>query len=209
MFQDRFDAAQKLLPLLEKYRSNPNALILAIPRGGLELAYVLAKGLDLPLDVIFTKKIGYPSNPEYAIGAVSELHVFLNEAFKNIPELQGYIARKVDEIRKVIKERMIKYRKGMPPFNIQDKIVIVVDDGVATGSTMLSTLALIKEYKPKKIVVALPVASAEAVKKIKENADEVVCVSVPEHFLSVNQFYKKFEQVDDQEAMRLLQEANL
>ena len=133
MFQDRFDAAQKLLPLLEKYRSNPNALILAIPRGGLELAYVLAKGLDLPLDVIFTKKIGYPSNPEYAIGAVSELHVFLNEAFKNIPELQGYIARKVDEIRKVIKERMIKYRKGMPPFNIQDKIVIVVDDGVATG----------------------------------------------------------------------------
>jgi putative phosphoribosyl transferase len=208
MFQNRFDAAEKLVPLLEQYKDNPEALVLAIPRGGLELGYVLARKLHLPLDVIFTKKIGFPSNPEYAIGAVSELHVFVNSNFKDIPELQEYIAHEVDSIRKVIKERNATYRKNMAPFDVKDKIVIVVDDGVATGSTMLSTLALIKEYNPKKIVVALPVASAEALKKIKEVADEVVCFTVPEFFVSVGQFYKHFDQVDDQEAIKLLQEAD-
>ncbi len=208
MFQTRYDAADQLLPLLEKYKNNPDAIIVAIPRGGLELGYVLAKKLCLPLDVIFTKKIGFPSNPEYAIGAASEKHIFLDSNFKNRPELQEYIAHEVATIRKIIKERNETYRKNMPPFSLQDKIVIIVDDGVATGNTLLITLALVKEYNPKKIVVALPVASKEALQKIKECADEVVCVEVPDVFYSVSQFYRNFEQVDDAQAIKLLRDAN-
>lgn len=119
-----------------------------------------------------------------------------------------YIAKEVATIRKVIKERNELYRKNMRPFDIENKIVIVVDDGVATGSTLLATLALIKEYKPKKIVAALPVATHEALEKIKKQADEVVCFAVPELFYSVGQFYRNFEQVEDEKAIKLLREAN-
>lgn len=208
MFKDRFDAAQKLVPLLSKYKDDSEAIVLAIPRGGLELGYVLAKKLELPLDVIFTKKIGLPANPEYAIGAVSEKQVYIDENFKNNPELQKYIDQEVQNIRKVIKARNELYRKNMPPFDITNKTVIIVDDGVATGKTLLVTLHLVKEYNPKKIVVALPVAPQEALQNIKEYADEVVCALVPEVFYSVGQFYIDFHQVEDDEAQKLLQEAN-
>ena len=208
MFKNRFDAAYTLVPLLKKYQSDPNAVVLAIPRGGLELGYILAQELKLPLDVIFTKKIGSPLNPEYAIGAVSELSIFLNDEFKNLPDFQQYAAQEAAKIREVIKERNLKYRHNMPPFNVHDKTVIVVDDGVATGNTLLATLALLKGYQPKKIVVALPIASYSALKKIEKNADEVVVFAVPEVFYSVSQFYEEFEQVDDQEAIHLLHKAN-
>lgn len=208
MFQNRFDAAEKLLPYVKNYTSNPDVIVLAIPRGGLELGYVLAKGLHVPLDVIFTKKIGFPGNPEYAIGAASASHIFIDDAFKHIPELQDYIAHEVQSIRQIIKERENTYRQGMSPLNLTKKTVILVDDGVATGNTLLATIALVREYNPKKIVVALPVSSVQAYNKIKEKADEVACVLVPEVFYSVGQFYKEFNQVDDAEAIRLLHEAN-
>src|SRR5579872_1241460 len=118
MFKDRFDAAQQLLPLLAEYTSQPDTVIIAIPRGGLELGYVLAKGLHVPLDVIFSKKIGLPINPEFAIGAVSDKQVFVNDRFKDMPELHDYIAQQVKEIRAIIKERNTTYRKNMPPLNL-------------------------------------------------------------------------------------------
>lgn len=208
MFIDRFDAARKLVPLLQNYRAQPNTIVLAIPRGGLELGNVLAKELQLPLDVIFTKKISLPDNPEYAIGAVSDAHVFVNEAFAEMPALQDYISQQVGEIRNVIQERTQNYRRNMPPLSLKDKTVIVVDDGVATGSTLLATIALIKEYQPKKIVVALPVAPVGTLEKIKQAADQVICYATPEPFYSVGQFYQNFTQVDDEQAIKLLQEAN-
>ncbi|CAN5171291.1 phosphoribosyltransferase [soil metagenome] len=208
MFEDRFDAAEKLAHLLEKYAKNSQAIILAIPRGGIELGYVLAKRLYLPLDVIFTKKIGLPMNPEYAIGAVSSKHVFINNYFIDMPELQSYIETQIGAIRATIKERENLYRKGMAPFDLTDRIVIVVDDGVATGSTLLATIALIKEYHPSKIVVALPVCAQEAFNKIAPTVDEIVCVEIPNIFYSVGQFYRQFAQVEDKEAIRLLHEAN-
>src|SRR5579872_2908938 len=139
MFKDRFDAAEQLLPLLAEYKSKPDTIVIAIPRGGLELGNVLTKGLNLPLDVIFSKKIGLPINPEFAIGAVSDKQVFVNDRFKDVPELQEYIAQQVKEIRTIIKERNAMYRKNMPPLNLANKTVIVVDDGVATGNTLLTT----------------------------------------------------------------------
>lgn len=208
MFKDRYDAAEQLVPPLEQYKSDPNAIILAIPRGGLELGYVLAQKLDLPLDVIFSKKIGLPANPEMAIGAVSETDVIVNSPFNQMRELENYIEEQTKTIRATIKERNATYREGMQPLDLKNKIAIVVDDGVATGTTLLSTIALIKQADPKKIIVALPVAPPDTLEKIEQQADEVVCLSTPELFQSVGQFYQKFNQVDDQEAIRLLREAN-
>lgn len=208
MFKNRFDAAEQLVPLLEEYRSKPDTIVIAIPRGGLELGNVLAKKLHLPLDIIFSKKIGLPINPEFAIGAVSDRHIFINERFKDIPELRDYIAQEVKSIRSIIKERNAAYRRDMPALNLSNKIVIIVDDGVATGNTLLATIALIREYQPKKIVVALPVCPIDTFEKIKQQADQAVCVNIPVVFYSVGQFYAHFNQVDDQEAIRLLHEAN-
>lgn len=208
MFNDRFDAARQLIPYLEAYRDNPTAIILAIPRGGLELGSVLARGLHLPLDVILSKKIGFPGNPEYAIGAVSLENVTISPQFADVPELEDYITEQIVEIRKLLNERNAQYRGNKPPLNLTDKIVIVVDDGVATGNTLRATLALIRQHRPAKIVVALPVAPATTLAELRKEADEVVCVLVPQVFLSVGQFYRHFYQVSDDEAIRLLQESN-
>lgn len=208
MFENRLDAAKQLVPYLQSYESNPHAIVVAIPRGGLQLGYILARQLHLPLDVIFTKKIGYPGNPEYAIGAVDMHHVFISPDFTNIPDINEYVAEETIKIRKQLQERALLYRGNKPPLNLQDKIIILVDDGVATGSTMLATLSLIKQEKPQKIVIALPVAPPETLALLNAQADEVICLKVPELFFGVGQFYQNFEQVDDQEAIRLLNEAN-
>lgn len=208
MFINRFDAGHQLAERLTAYANNPNAIILAIPRGGLELGYVLAKELHLPLNIVLTKKIGYPGNPEFALGAVSADHVYIDDRFKDVAELQTYIAHQVQEIRELLHERALRYRQGKEPLSIKDKIVIVVDDGVATGSTLTATLMLIKQEDPKKIIVALPVAPPEALKRLQLHADELICVKVPDLFFGVGQFYQNFSQVDDEEAIRLLHEAN-
>lgn len=207
MFKDRFDAAHQLAHYLKQYANNPQALILAIPRGGLELGYVLARELHLPLDIILTKKIGYPGNPEYAIGAVSLHHVYVDPEFTH-PEFAEYIVEQSVNIRALLQERAKLYYKDKKPRSLANKIVIVVDDGVATGSTLLATIELIRQENPHKIIIALPVAPREAFAKLQRAADEVVCLQVPELFFSVGQFYQKFNQVEDQEAIRLFHEAN-
>jgi len=209
MFKDRFDAAHQLVPLLKKYSANPDAVILAVPRGGLQLGYILARELHLPLDAVFTKKIGYPTQPEFAIGAVSAKHIYISPEFADLTEFREYIEEQALALRTTLLERAQLYRGNKPPLNLTNKIVIIVDDGVATGHTLLASLALIQEDKPQKIVVALPVAPPEALERLREHADEVVCLSAPQNFLGVGQFYENFEQVDDKEAIRLLHEANL
>lgn len=206
MFEDRFDAARQLVQKLQQYKNNPNVIVIAIPRGGLELGSVLAKELQVPLDVIFTKKIGYPGNPEYAIGAVSLTHEIINHDFAEKPEFKNYIAEEIKKVRKLLQERAVIYRGNKPPINLTNKIVIVVDDGVATGSTLMATLLLIKEEKPQKIVVALPVAPKDTLEVLKEYTDEVICLEVPHMFFAVGQVYKKFNQVSDEEAIKLLRE---
>lgn len=209
MFKDRFDAAHQLVPYLKKYAHNPEAIVLAIPRGGLQLGYVLARELHLPLDVIFTKKIGYPGNPEYAIGAVSMEHIFISPDFTHEPWVKEYAQQEAIKIRALLRERIKTYRDDKPPLNLANKIVIVVDDGVATGQTLLSSLELIGQDKPQKIVVALPIASQQALEYLRAKADEVICLTTPPLFYGVGQAYQNFDQVDDEEALRLLQEANV
>ena len=200
MFKDRFDAAHQLIPYLKKYSDNPDAIILAIPRGGLQLGSVLAHALKLPL--------GYPGNPEYAIGAISMDHIYISPNFIHENWIHEYVQEQAIKIRKLLQERAHMYRGKTQNLNLTDKIVIVVDDGVATGQTLLASLALIQEAHPKKIIVALPVAPPQAIKILQEKADEVICLDIPDVFFGVGQFYQKFEQVDDSEAIRLLHEAN-
>jgi putative phosphoribosyl transferase len=207
MFENRFDAARQLVPKLIQYKSNPDAIVIAIPRGGLQLGSVLAHELKLPLDVIFTKKIGYPGNPEYAIGAASLSHALIAPDFANSPELQPYIQQQITQIRELLQRRSELYRAGKPSPDLANKTVIVVDDGVATGNTLIATLLLIKQENPQKIVVALPVGPIETIARLRQYADEISCLKTPVDFMSVGQFYEDFTQVDDQAAIRLLQEA--
>lgn len=209
MFKDRFDAANQLVMRLKKYSNNPDTIILAIPRGGVQLGYVLAKELHLPLDVIFTKKIGHPGNPEFAIGAVSTNHIYISPDFVHEPQLNEYIEQQTIKIRKLLHERTTAYRGDKPALNLTNKIVIIVDDGVATGHTLSASMSLVRQDAPKKIIVALPVAPANTLNNLRKAADEVICLNIPDVFFGVGQFYQNFEQIDDNEAIRLLHGANV
>ncbi len=203
-FNDRYDAAMQLAPLLEKYK-NEKGVILAVPRGGVPIGYYLAKYLDFPLDLLMTKKLGHPGNEEFAIGAVS-LEGSIIEETTGVPEL--YIREETRRIREQLKERYIKFMGNKEPVDIKGKIIIVVDDGVATGRTILSTIKILRNKEPRKIVVAVPVASEEAADRIKEVVDDFICLHTPYPFYGVGRFYADFTQVEDEDVLLLLNELN-
>lgn len=206
MFKDRIDAGTQLAEKLLAFKSQ-NVVVLAIPRGGLPLGAIVAKALNAPLDVALTKKIGHPYNKEFAIGAVSLENIILNEA---IGVTKGYIEEETVRLRKKLKERHKQYYKNNEPQNLKDKTVIIIDDGIATGNTILVTIELVKMQNPNKIVVAIPVAPPSTVRKLEASSevDEVICLETPYNFHAVGQFYQEFFQVSDQEAVNLLEESN-
>jgi len=210
MFKDRFDAGKKLAEQLQEYKNNPQAIILAIPRGALAIGAVLSQQLQLPLDVIFTKKIGYPGNPEYAIGALSVDNVIIDKrALEFSGALEAYLKQEIESIRTALKERSALYHGTRQPPSLENKIVIITDDGIATGKTLEATIDLIKKQHPAKIIIAVPVGAKEAIHALKKKVDEVVCLEIPDNFLSVAQWYERFEQVDDEQAIQLLQGARV
>ena len=206
MFENRTDAATQLADKLLSLKSE-ELVVLAIPRGGLPIGSVLATALGAPLDVVLTKKLGHPYQKEYAIGAVSLDGLILSDAI-GVPK--EYIEEETARIREVLKQRHRQYYKNRSPEYLRDKTIIVVDDGVATGNTLLVTIGLVKKQEPKKIIVAIPVAPPSAIKLLEStpDIDEVVCLQVPHNFHAVGQFYEEFRQVSDQEAIRILEEAN-
>ena len=193
MFRDRIEAGLLLASKLKKYQHDPG-VILAVPRGGVPVAYAVAKELGFPLEVILTKKIGHPMNPEYAIGAAS-LHDYIVVPHDNVS--QDYIDSEVVKIRRKLKEMYVKFMGDKEPEDLKGKTVIVVDDGVATGNTLLGTVDMLRKSDPAKIIVAVPVAPASAVSKLNQVVDDVVVVLVPESFYGVGSFYEDFEQVND------------
>ena len=197
MLKDRKEAANKLADKLQKY-SGEEGVVLAIPRGGVPIGFEIAQKLNWPLDIAMSKKIGHPTNKEYAIGAVSLTGYVFNH---DVEVPRDYLETEVARIRTEIQNQYHKYLNDSSPEIITDKTVILVDDGVATGQTLLSIIDLIRRDKPKKIVVATPVSSPRALKRIEEQADEVVCLLTPEDFRSVGQFYESFDQVNDEEVM--------
>lgn len=206
MFQDRTDAGIQLAEKLTFYKDQ-DVVVLAIPRGGLPLGAIVAKALNAPLDVALIKKIGHPYNKEYAIGAVSLESVITSDTV-NIPKT--YIEEETNRIRDLLKKRYEQYYKEGKPHDLKDKVVLIVDDGIATGNTLLATVELIYKQKPKAIVVAIPVAPPSSLKKLEDSpfVNEVICLETPYNFMAVGQFYEEFDAVSDQEAIKILQETN-
>ncbi len=195
MFRDRIEAGLLLADKLKKYKNDPG-IVLAVPRGGVPVAYAVAKEFGFPLEVILTKKIGHPMNKEYAIGAASLTDYFIlpHENVSN-----EYIELELKRVRHRLKEMYIRFMGDKVPENPEGKTVIVIDDGIATGNTLMGTVNVLRKSNPGKIVIGVPVASQTAVEKLSKEVDEVVTVLIPEQFYGVGAFYEDFEQVSDEE----------
>ena len=202
MFQNRSRAGQALAKMLLPYKKE-NTIILGIPRGGVPVAYEIASLLKKPLGVVLVKKIGHPMNKEYAIGAVSLEDEIIN------PDLNisnGYVEEEIKAVRQslLLMKRTFK-GKDYTSFDLKDKIVIIVDDGVATGYTMINTIRLIKKCKPVKIVVAIPVSPKETIDEIKKEGVIVVVIEIPYFFNGIGAFYEDFSQVKNETVLNLLE----
>ena len=193
-----------LIPYLEKYR-NKNTIVLAVPRGGVPVAYPVAKAYKWPLDLLMAKKIGHPTHPEFAIGAVTpEDHIIDDKT--GVP--QSFIENEVARIRKSLKDKYNLFEEGRKPVDIANKTVIIIDDGIATGNTILSAIKMLRRRKPEKIVVAVPVAPWDSTEKIRQQVDDYICLYNPQPFSGVGAHYADFSQVSDQEVMELLRNAH-
>jgi putative phosphoribosyl transferase len=208
MFKDRIEAATLLADKLESYRGK-NSIILAIPRGGVPMGYIIAKQLHLPLEVVLSKKIGHPLHKEFAIGAVTLKSRVLSDAAADVSP--SYIDEETKRIRALLTKRYTDYYGKKTPLQLKDKILIIVDDGIATGNTIISTIKMLHEENPKKIVVAIPVSSKDALQNLENSPfiDDVVCLSTPINFRAVGQFYRNFDQVDDAEVKTFLNESTV
>ena len=204
MFQDRMDAGLALSRHLQHYK-RVDGVMLAVPRGGVPVAFPIASILELPLEIILSKKIGHPLHKEYAIGAVSLTGTIIAP---NALASEEYIQQETIYIREQLREMYEMYMGNKKPTPVKDKVVIVVDDGVATGNTLLSTIDIIRNERPRKLVVAVPVASQQAAKKLSEVTDEFVCAWIPSEFHSVGEFYLDFTQVSDEDVIRMLRSRN-
>lgn len=209
LFKDRVDAGVKLANELLNYKKD-NPVILAIPRGGVVVGYEVAKRLDAPLDIVVPRKIPAPSNPELGIGAVmQDGTVIIDEQIKDyivVPD--EYIKEEVEKQIREIERRTRAYRGDRKPVSVEDRVVILVDDKLATGVTMRAAIRSIRKQNPQKIVVAVPVAPPSTVKKIEEEADEAISLITYEPFEAVGQFYTDFSQTSDSEVISLLQKAD-
>lgn len=197
VFRDRLEAGHMLATKLRKYKDDLG-MILAVPRGGVPVAYAVAKELDFPIEIILTKKIGHPVYKEYAIGAASLTDYFVI-THENVTE--EYIQQELQRIRTRLKEMYSRFMGDREPSSLQGKTVIVIDDGIATGNTILGTVHVLRKSNPAKIVIGVPVASKNSVEKLSKEVDEVVAVLIPDQFYGVGGFYEDFEQVSDEEVL--------
>lgn len=209
MFLDRTDAGRALARKLAHYAGRSDVLVLALPRGGVPVAYELARELRAPLDIFLVRKLGVPWQPELAMGAVaSGGTMFINdEVVRTCGITQDQIARVKNEETTILEERERAYRGDTPPGHVESKIAILVDDGLATGSSMRAAIAALRPQRPSRVVVAVPVAAAATCDLLRGQVDEVVCAATPEPFWAVGQWYADFSPVGDDEVRDLLQRA--
>jgi putative phosphoribosyl transferase len=206
--RNRKEAGQKLASQLQDYKGK-SVVVLAIPRGGVVLGYEVARALEAPLDIVVPRKIGAPGNPELAIGAVAEdgtmvLDHGLLEMFRISNE---YVEREREAEMAEIRRRTLTFRGGLPPLGLSGKVVIVVDDGLATGATMKAAVASIRKKGASEVIVAVPVGPPDTVRELSKEVERVVCPIVYEPFMAIGQFYDDFTQVEDDEVIRLLSRA--
>jgi predicted phosphoribosyltransferase len=203
-FDSRADAARQLAGALDAYRGR-NPLVLAIPRGAVEMGRVLADELGGELDVVLVRKLRAPHSPELAIGAIDEsgwCYVAPHAARAGADA--GYIEREKRAQAETLRRRRAAYTPDRPPVDPQGRIAIVVDDGLATGATMMAALHAVRAKQPARLVCAVPVASPDSLELVRPHADEIVCLEAPAEFYAVGQFYRDFRQVEDEQVIALL-----
>jgi len=208
-FRDRSQAGQLLAEQLLKYEKQPDAIVLALPRGGVPVGYEIATKLDLPLDVFVVRKLGVPGQRELAMGAIAYggVRVLNEDVLRAMPFAAATVAEITAEETREVERRERDYRGGRPAPQLEGRIVILVDDGLATGSTMLAAIAALRQKDPAKIVVAVPVCPPETLEEIKRVADETVILFAPDWFRGVGQFYEDFAQLSDETVRDLLARA--
>src|SRR5579871_3712913 len=208
MFRDRRHAGELLSGLLAGYQGRAQTVVLGLPRGGVEVAAALARELVLPLDVFVVRKLGAPSQPELAIGAVAAGGLVLldDAAIASMRISRGALEAAIVREKEELVRREFAYRAGRLSLDVFEQTALLVDDGVATGYTMLAAVRAVRMLEPERIVVAVPVASGEAVEMLRSVADEVFCVLVPRRLFAVGQFYEDFRQTSDDEVMQALAE---
>ncbi len=205
--KNRSEAGKELASLLKKYKDDPLAIVIGLPRGGVITAFAVAKSLNVPLDIVCPRKIGSPQNPEFAIGAITETGkgIFYEDVIKQLSIPKDYIEKKTADEKARAEYCLKLYRKDRSSRDVEGKTVILVDDGLATGATMRAAIASIKAEKANKIVVAIPVAPSHAMSKFEESVDEVFCLMTPPGFYAVGQFYTDFAPVQDEQVIACLQ----
>ncbi|MEW6002550.1 MAG: phosphoribosyltransferase [Nitrospirota bacterium] len=209
MFRDRRDAGMQLAERLRGYKDRDDVLILALPRGGVVTGYEIARSLNAPLDVLIVRKIGFPGQPEFAIGAISETGtIFLNERIISTYGVSNeYVESEISRQEKEISRRVKLYRQEKSIRELEGKIIILVDDGVATGATTKAAIETLKKEKIKELVVAIPVSPPQTADELKKMADEFVCIETPYDFMAVGAHYLDFTQVSDEEVIDLLKKS--
>ncbi len=209
-FRDRHEAGQRLAALLAPYANRDDVVVLALPRGGLPVGFEVARRLLAPLDVFLVRKLGAPGHPEFAIGAIAtgDVCVLSHDVIAELGIPAARIEQLVERERVELERRDKAYHGDRPHLPLRDKIVIVVDDGLATGSTMEAAVNALREHHPAKIIVAAPVGAADSCRRLRTLADEVICAETPEPFNAVGLWYQLFDQTTDAEVTELLQRAN-
>lgn len=208
-YKNRIEAGRILSDALQPYKGRQNVLVLGLPRGGVPVAAEVARELRADLDLILVRKLGVPGHEEVAMGAIAsgDVEVINEDVMKQIRAPDSVIER-IRQIEKdELKRRELAYRGDRPPYSVQNKIVILVDDGIATGATMKAAVMALRQSNPKRLVIAVPVAPADATHILSEIADEVICPATPVYFRSVSEWYHDFSQTTDTEVRDILARA--
>lgn len=209
LFIDRTDAGKQLANALKSYSEEKNTLVLALPRGGVPVAYPIAKTLKAPLDVFLVRKLGVPGHEELAMGAIASGDVMILN--QDIIEELNIPSFKIDEViakeKLNLKERQKKYIGDRAPASLENKTIILVDDGIATGSTIRAAIKAIKKLNCKKIIIAVPVAPPDTIENLRSEVDEIVCLQMPYPFFAIGGWYENFDQTSDDEVITLLEKS--
>ena len=210
-YRDRRHGGRVLASALAKYAGRDDVVVLALPRGGVPVAYEVAKGLRAPLDVFIVRKLGLPGDEEIAMGAIASggVRVLNADIVDGLDISSEVIDAVADAEQKELERRERAYRSDRRPIDVEDRIVVLVDDGLATGSTMSAAVEGVKRHNPRRVVVAVPIASPATCEEIAEQVDEIVCAATPEPFLAVGLWYADFEQTSDDEVRALLNETRV
>jgi putative phosphoribosyl transferase len=209
-FRDRLEAGRCLAAALQQYAGRPNLLVLALPRGGVPVGYEVARALHAPLDVMLVRKLGVPGHEELAMGAIASggIRVISDDVVRALGIPDRAIATIAAHEEHELERREQVYRDGRAPPDVEGRTVILVDDGLATGSTMRAAVLALKAQNPERLVVAVPVAATETCEALRREVDEVVCARAPEPFFAVGNWYQDFSQISDHEVRELLRRAS-